>query len=62
MGHLQVGGDHDGRIVCCSPRPQLLDPNLEQELIELLPPSLGFEPGDQTAAHRPVLVHRPLLA
>jgi hypothetical protein len=40
----------------------LLDPNLEQELIELLPPPLGFEPGDKTAAHRPVLVHRPLLA
>jgi hypothetical protein len=61
MGHLQACGDHHGRIVCCGHRPQLLAPNLEQELIELLPPPLGFEPGDKTAARRPVLVHRPLL-
>jgi hypothetical protein len=62
MGHLQACGDHPGRIVCCTHRPQLLAPNLAQELIELLPPSLGVEPGEKTAAHRPVLVHRPLLA
>jgi hypothetical protein len=62
MGHLQVCSDYHGRIVCCRPEPQLLEPNLEQELVELLPPPLGLEPGDKTAAHRPVLVHRPLLA